>query len=344
MHACGGRVATPRILVIELTLGLEEETSSVLRFHSLVMLAILGVVSPVLTLTGRAETLRFAWPDGASAKVQARSEGRRVMMGKELTWNMSSDFTMQIRRDGDRLVVSRKDFSGWKGTFPPSFGGGADRYIDMVPTFIVSADGAFVEIEGHETARKLMNQSVEQSGGLDAASRKVFEIMSSDSALRAMASDYWSTLIPLWQDVELDPEAAYEFRNATRVPQLGGGELDIVGTVRFVKEAPCGSAPGAERRCVHFRGDSSADKAQVVKLVQALMKGATGGNPVITDWDQGIKVDIVVDKATMLPQQLTISRSHTLAVTTQGRTERGSEEITKAYTFTWLLPDGERKS
>ncbi len=309
-----------------------------LRFHGVVMLAILGVVSPILT--GRAETLRFAWPDGASAKVQARSEGRRVGMGKETTWDMSSDFTMQVRRDGDRLVVSRKDFSGWKGTFPPSFGGGADRYIDMVPTFMVSADGAFIGIEGHETARKLMNQSVEQSGGIDAALRSIFETMSSDAALRAMASDHWTTLIHLWQDVELDPEAVYEFRNTTKVPQLGGGELDIVGTVRFVKEAPCGSPPGAQRRCVHFHGESAADKAQVIKLVQSLMKGAAGGNPVITDWDQGIKVDIVVDKATMLPQQLTISRSHALAVTAQGRTERGSEEVTKAYTFTWLLPDG----
>ncbi|HEX6183844.1 MAG TPA: hypothetical protein VFZ44_08045 [Pyrinomonadaceae bacterium] len=304
---------------------------------------VLGLVSPVLTLTGRAETLKFAWPDGASAKVRARSEGRRAGMGKEITWDMSSDFTMQVRRDGDRVVVSRNDFPGWKGTFPPSFGGGADRFIDMIPTFIVSADGAFIGIEGHETARKLMSQSVEQSGGLDAPSRKVFETISSDAALRAMAADHWTTLIRLWQEVELDPEAVYEFRNATSVPQLGGGELEIVGTVRFVKEAPCASAPGEQRRCAHFRGESSADKAQVVKLIQSLMKGTVAGNPVITDWDQRIDVDIVVDKATMLPQQLTVTRAHALGVSAQGRSQRGSEEMTKTYTFTWLLPDGEQK-
>ena len=314
-----------------------------LRFHRALIFVVLGLVSPVLTLDGRAETLKFAWPDGASAKVNTRSEGRRVEMGKEMTWNMSSDFTMQVRRDGDRVVVTRNDFSGWKGTFPPSFGGGAERYTDMIPTFIVSADGAFLAVEGHETARKLMNQAVEQSGKLDAASRNVFETITSDASLRAMASDHWSTLIHMWEDVELDPEASYEFRNATSVPQLGGGELEIAGTIRFVKETPCASDRGEQRRCAHFSAESAADKAQVLRLVQSLMKQVAAGNPVITGWEQRVKADIVVDKATMLPQQLTLTRFHAMEITAQGRSERGSEETTKAYTFTWLLPDGGRK-
>jgi hypothetical protein len=249
---------------------------------------------------------------------------------------------MQVRRTGDRVFVSRNDFSGWKGTFPPAFSGGAERFIDMVPTFIVSADGVFVGIEGHETARKLMNSSVEQSGGLDAMSRRVFETLSSDAALRAMASDHWSTLIPLWQGVELDPDATYELRNVTSVPQLGGGEIEITGTVKFAKETPCASGRG-ERRCVHFHAETGADQAQVAKLLQSLLRQAGANRPTVTAWDQRAKVDIVVDKATMLPQQLTITRVHAMDVSAQNESGSGSEEITKAYTFAWLLPDGERK-
>lgn len=307
------------------------------------ILVTLGVVSPLLTLDGRAETLRFAWPDGASAKVHTRSEGRRVGAGRQVTWDMSADFTMQVRRAGDRVVVSRHDFSGWKGTFPPNFGGGAERFTDMIPTFNISADGKFLGIEGHETARRLMNRSVEQSGGLDAASRSVFETISTDAALRSIASDYWSVLVGLWEDVELDPEASYELHNVTSVPQLGGGELEINGMVKFVKETPCAPDLGAQRRCAHFHAESAADKAQVVKLIQSLVKRAGAGSPVITDWDQRFKADIVLDKATMLPQQLTINRAHALGISVQGRSESGSEEITKTYTFTWVLPDGERK-
>jgi hypothetical protein len=313
------------------------------RFQRAVILATLVAVAPALGLDVRAEVLRFAWPDGASAKVQARSEGHRTGPDGEAKWNMTSEFTTQVRRTGDRVLVTRADFSGWKGTFPPSFGGGAEQFTDMIPTLIISGDGKFLGIEGHETARKLMNQVVEQSGGLDGPSRSLFETIKSDASLRAIASDYWSMTVALWEDVELDPEAAYEFHNVTAVPQLGGGELTINGTINFVKETPCTSVGGGQRRCAHFRAESAADKAQVLKLVEALMKRAVGGNPVITGWDQRVKADIVVDKATMLPQQFTLTRFSALDVSVQGRTERGSEESTKTYTFTWTLPDGGQK-
>lgn len=311
-----------------------------LKVHRLLVLLILVSVSPALGLAKRAETLKFVWPDGASAKVHARSEGRRTGTGKDIVWDMSADFTWQVRRAGDRVVVSREDFPGWKGTFPPSFGGGAERFTDMIPTFVVSGAGEFIGIEGHEAARKLINRSVEQSGGMDAASRGVFEKMTSDAALRAMASDYWSMLVGLWQDVEFDPEAVYELHNVTSVPQLGGGELEINGAVKFVKEAPCASGGGDQRRCLHFQAETAANKEQVVKLVQSLVRQAVAGAPVVTGWDQRFKVDIVVDKATTLPQRLTLTRLHTIEASLQGRAERISEEITKSYTFTWTLPEG----
>lgn len=313
------------------------------RFHKAVFLLALGVVSPFLGLEARAETLKFAWPDGASAKVSTRSQGRRTVtereMGPEIVWDMSADFTMQVRRTGDRLILSRV-FSGWKGTFPPGFSGGVERFTDMIPTFVVSADGSFLGIEGHETARRLMTQAVEQSGGLDAGARKVFESMTTDAALRSIASDYWTVLVGLWQQVELDPEAHYELRNTTAVPQLGGGQLDIVGEVGFIKEAPCSSGGG---RCLHFHSETAADKEQAARLLQALMKKAIPGNPVITDLDQQYKVDLVVDRATTLPQQLTIKRIHAFGLTHQGRSGRASEEITKSYTFVWTLPDAAPK-
>jgi hypothetical protein len=314
----------------------------VLRFHQAVTLAALLIVSPFLNLTARAEALKFAWPDGASAKVSARSEGRRVGTGTDVKWNMSADFTMQVRRAGDRVVISRDGFSGWKGTYPPSFGGGAERFTDMIPTLIVSADGKFIGIEGHETARKLINQSVAQSGGLDAMQRSVFVNMTTDASLGAMAKDHWSSLVGLWEDVELDPEASYELSGANPVPQLGGGLLEISGEVKFVKETPCASG-GGQQRCAHFRAETAANREQVTKLVQSLLKNAAGGNPVITDWDQRIRVEIVVDKATTLPQQFTLTRFHSLKVRVGDRTEGGTEEVTKFYTFDWTLPGGGQK-
>jgi hypothetical protein len=314
-----------------------------LKFHRVLILAALGMILPVLSLNARAETVRFAWPDGASATVRARSEGRRVPKGGETrAWDMSCEFTMRVRRTGDRVVVSREGFSGWKGTLPPSFGGGAERFTDMIPTFIVSGDGKFLGIEGHDTARKLMNSSVEQSGGLDAPSRNVFETLLSNAALEAMARDHWATLVVIWQDVELDPEASYELRSVTAVPQLGGGHININGMVKFVKETDCASGR-AGQRCAHFQSETGADTEQLSKVIQTLIQEAGAGRPTITAWDQRFNVDIVVEKATGLPQQLTLTRFHALNVRMQGREEGGSEEIKKTYTFNWLVPHEEGK-
>jgi hypothetical protein len=73
------------------------------------------------------------------------------------------------------------------------------------------------------------------------------------------------------------------------------------------------------------------------------VKRAGAGSPVISGWDQQFKADIVMDKATSLPRQLTLTRLHSLEISAQGRVERVSEEITKTYTFTWLLPGGAPK-
>lgn len=310
------------------------------KFYSLVVFVVLGIFLPS-SVYSQTDTLKFAWPDGASAKVQVRSEGRRVSTSKTTTWDMSLNFTMHLKRIEDRVVVSRNDFSGWKGRLPPSFGGGAERFVDMVPTLIATSGGKFVGIEGHETARKLMNASVAQSGGLDPIERNVFEQISSNASLEVMSGSHWTSLVRLWQDVELDPDVSYEIRSRTPVPHLGGGEVEVNGAVKFVKETPCES-PRNDRRCIHLHAESEADKAQVGKLLQSLLQQADASHPIVTAFDQRFKVDIVVEKTTMLPQHLKITRIHNLTLKHKmpAREEIGSEEYSATYTFTWLSAPG----
>lgn len=306
------------------------------------IVAVLTLVAllPIFSLTAHAETLKFAWPDGATAKVTTRSQGRRTSKtdgGR--TWDMTADFTMRVKKDGDRIVISREAYSGWKGTFPPNFGGGAERFVDMIPTTIVSADGTFIGIEGHETTRKLMAQALDQSAPLV---QTALQSVTSDASLTAMATDNWSTMVNLWQEVELDPAAFYELQTVTAVPALGGGEIEITGTVRFVKETPCGPGHG-DRRCVAFHAETAPNQKQVSALLQSVVKKADANAPRIVNFDQRFKVDIVVDKQTMLPQQLTITRLHNLEFDTPGPNPSMSEEITKTYTFAWVLKQEDKK-
>lgn len=306
------------------------------KFYSLVVFVVWGLILPN-SLYGQADTLKFAWPDGAAAQVHVRSEGRRVRPDKTITWDMAVNFTMHLKRINDRIVVSRKDFSGWKGKLPPNFGGGAERFVDMVPTLIATNGGVFVGIEGHETARKLMNESVAQSGGLSPLERNAFETISSNASLDVMAGSHWTSLVRLWQDVELDPAVSYEIKSLTPVPQLGGGEVEVKGAVNFVKETPCESTR-SNLRCIHLHAESEADKAQVAKLLQLFFQKADPRAPIITAFDQQYKVDIVVEKTTMLPHRLKITRIHNLSLKHRmpAREESGSEEYSATYTFTWL--------
>ena len=59
------------------------------RFISRLLPLLLTVVS--FSSNAHAQTLTFAWPDGASAKVQARSQGRRTIQNNTRNWDMTSD-------------------------------------------------------------------------------------------------------------------------------------------------------------------------------------------------------------------------------------------------------------
>ena len=50
----------------------------------LLLVLLTGVI---LSSTADAQTLKFAWPDGASAKVQARSQGRRTTQNNTRNWD-----------------------------------------------------------------------------------------------------------------------------------------------------------------------------------------------------------------------------------------------------------------
>ena len=304
--------------------------------NRLMFAVIIALILPS-RLNAQAETLKFAWPDGASAKVRVRSEGKRVSSSQTITWDMSTDFTMQLKRTNNRIVVSRNNFSGWKGILPPSFGGGAERFVDMVPTLNVTDAGVFVGIEGHETARKLMSDSVAQSGGLDPIARKAFEAVSSNTSLNVMAQSQWTTMAQMWRGFELDPEVSYEINSVTPVPHLGGGEVAIVGKAGFVKETPCESTR-TNQRCVHLLAESEADKEQVRKLLQSFFRQAGPNAPIITAFDQQYKVALVVEKTTMLPHHLKITRIHNLMIKERmpARDQSMSEVYSATYTFTWL--------
>lgn len=74
------------------------------------------------------------------------------------------------------------------------------------------------------------------------------------------------------------------------------------------------------------------------KIIQSLLEKEKSKPVTITDWDQHINVEIVVEKKTMLPQHLKISRFHSLTVSDRmsGQSQTSWGDYSTTYTFTWL--------
>ena len=295
----------------------------------------------IFSSTAQAQTLKFAWPDGASAKVQARSQGRRTIENNTRSWDMTADFTMGVQRTADRVVISREGFSGWKGTLPPSLGGGPERFVDMIPITIVSTDGRFIGIEGQETARKQMTNSLEQSGTLNPVIQAALPSLTSDASLQAMAATTWAALVVYWKNVELDPARRYAIHDVVPLPHLGNVKLDATGTIRFIKETGCTPGPDA-RRCVELLAEIATDREQANKLLKSMLQKSGANDPRITGFEQRFKFSIVVDKATMLPQQLTMTRFQ--SVEFESSSQSFSEEVTKTMNFAWALKQEDKKN
>jgi hypothetical protein len=309
------------------------------RSISRLLPVLLTVVS--FSSNAHAQTLTFAWPDGASAKVQARSQGRRTIQNNTRNWDMTSDFTMGVQRTAGRVVISREGFSGWKGTLPPSLGGGPERFVDMIPITIVSTDGTFIGIEGQETARRKMTDALEQSGKLHPVIQAALQSLTSDASLEAMAAATWAALVGFWRDVELDPAQSYAIRDVVPLPHLGSVTLDAAGTIRFIKETPCAAGPD-DRRCVELRSEIATDQEQANKLLQSMLQKAGAKDPRVTGFEQRFKASIVVDKRTMLPQQLTMTRFQ--SVQFESSNQSFSEDVTKTMNFAWVLKREDKKS
>lgn len=278
--------------------------------------------------------LRFAWPDGATASVQVTSEGQRRASIGDLDWKMSCEYQLRVKHADDRVIMSRDGFTGWRGAVPPSAAGGAGRFVEMIPTLVVASDGSFLGIEGQDEARRRMVHAVEASGNIDPAMKVLVDGFSSDDGMRAMASDHWALLAELWIDTEVDPEASYEFRGSGPVPQLGGGELEMLGTLRVIEETNC-PPPHEAKRCVRLHAESAPNKEHVHRLLEALMTRVGAEGPRVTAFDQSSVSEILLEKATMLPHRLTLRRSSKIDFEGSGEKASGTEATETTYAFNW---------
>jgi hypothetical protein len=241
---------------------------------------------------------------------------------------------MRIRHQGDRVIVERANFSGWQGTVPPSMTGGADRIVDAIPTLVLSRDGTFLGIEGSQVARDRFLASVKAAGPFNRQEWPVLESVTSDPGLTAIAQDHWSVLVAFWRDFEAGTDQPVAFRSRTPVPQLGGGEVDILGEAVSTAIVPCARG-GLQRQCAVLRLTTVPDRQQVTSILERLLRYRAERDPKMVVWDQRFEATIVTEVDTLLPHRVTVSRRAEMQLVPPGSDQRvtGSEHSTKDYSF-----------
>ncbi|ATB35502.1 hypothetical protein CYFUS_000915 [Cystobacter fuscus] len=284
-----------------------------------------------------ASTLRFAWPKGLKARVEVHIQGEREAGDRTQRHDARATFTLSTQLQGEELQVKREDFSGWKGTLPARMGSPTDRLVDRIPLVRVSRQGEFLGIEGAAKAREAFASEVKLES-LDTANRRVFGMVTTDEALRAVALDFWNMSAGAWPRLNLGPGKSRELRSPTAVPQLGGGKLDLVTTFRWVGPAAC-TPDEKEPRCVELVLKSNPDSEQAKKLLQQALTAQSGNGPVTESFESTQELRAVVEPATLVPHRLTLRRSSQMRLRSpQGKSESGREQTERAYVFHYTSP------
>lgn len=307
-----------------------------MRSRPFVLLLLLGTAASAET-PAPTSTLRFAWPDGMKAKVEVRLQGAREVGGRTQRNDARATFVLSTQGEGDAVQVKREAFSGWKGQLPPGVGSGADRLVDRIPVVRVSKAGEFLGIDGADQAREAFSREVKPKS-LDAQNRRVLETVTTDQALNAIALDYWNMSVGIWAQLGLAPGESRELRNRTRVPQLGGGELDLVIGFRWVGPAACAEGD-KEKRCVELALDSRPDAKQTQELLKQVLASATDAGPVTEAFEMSQEVRAVVAPETLVPHRLSLKRSVQMRyVVPGGKRETAGEQSERSYVFTYSAP------
>jgi len=262
--------------------------------------------------------VKFAWPAAATADVQVEIEGERG----GTAWKATTSYKLTVESSGDVIRITRGETAPWTGK---GVGAVLDRIVDVVPAIRVSRTGEFLGIEGAALAttraKKVLPRDMPEAA---------IASLTSEAGLTAMQKDFWMMLVQGWTVLDPEEGEVVTLTNTTKVPQLGGGSLDLLLEARRSAPKSCDGSDNANR-CVEFLLVSRPDKAQVEELL-------AGVDIPLRAYDMQQEAHVLADPNTLLPYRAVLFRSMEMAEKAKGSVVQ-SEEATRTYTFRWTVAD-----
>lgn len=262
--------------------------------------------------------LRFGWPVGLTARVNAHKFRARSADGKADTTNVRLSYRLIVEPHRQGRLVR---FHGFEVPGVPVLEEVEDRVSALMPSVIVDTTGAFVAIEGVEAMRReletFLGTSADKAGNLRPETRALLERIRSPEMLTTLAEYEWNALVGTWIDAAFVVGLSYETEYELPFPLFPGVMVPVVQEFAAVARVPC-TQQDSQRRCVELESflyyDQDAMRAVLDRLMAQMTLPDTVQQPVIEDYELETEMRLIAEPGTLIPYRLVVTKQITMSL------------------------------
>ena len=249
----------------------------------------LGAVIAIVTLTqpalGQAKpdsvSLRFGWPVGMTASVEGGWTRMQSNAVRNDSFTVRSRWRMSVSAHPKGRHIQYDQFT--ITSLPPATpnrSAGLDphqllaRLGSIQPSYVVSAEGEFVSVEGVEATKRALDSLfaplMREIANAPPAITQLMENATSLQVLTAAAAQDWNAVAGTWVGADWEVGAVYKTSTEEPVPMFPGLKMPMQYQFRAAERVPCTERETA-RRCVLLEMHSEPDSVAMRKFINDLM-------------------------------------------------------------------------
>jgi hypothetical protein len=279
------------------------------------------------------EGLEFAWPAGTVASVDTEYVAEAGMEQARQISRLRMTHQIRVLEQGDERLIHYSNQRPVDSSGDPlrALGGLLPLWV---PTSVVNDRGLLRRIEGAEQLRKLVTAMVEPQF-TDAAQaprlRERLKYMTSEEGLYQLARAEWMDLVGRWTGRSLTDEGT-EITGA--IALYPGVMVPTKETTSLISRAKC-SRGGEPRDCATWEHRSRIDRAGLDPALKSVLASRTGWPANVQFRDYELVVQVTLEIQTMLPHELTRTRTMHGVVELSDRSSLMTESERRRSQFTY---------
>ncbi|HEX5581261.1 MAG TPA: hypothetical protein VFX39_06745 [Gemmatimonadaceae bacterium] len=222
-------------------------------------------------------SLRFDWPVGTVAHVEQIATRIQESPSRLDTTAMRSSYRLRVDDHPRGRFVHIDSFAvgPQEGDMPPGLARVAATLGALVPSYVVSPEGDFLELADPEgvkaAADSLLAPFFRELEGAPEQLRAFMANATSIPTLTASAAEEWNLLVGTWVGAEWEVGAVYEASGEQSTPFFPGRAVRMNYEFSAVERAPC-VEDGSEQDCVLLAMRVTPDSAALESLLQEFVR------------------------------------------------------------------------